>query len=303
MVKQAACDAASNSSGFVPGSPLKRVPNEYSAETFPLSVAIAPRPLLTSPSQCIVADRTICCEVFTRTPLRWVESFRQWYCIPALIQTHSGATVCFALACALLLASCGPRQPQIPSIRPAPQYRLIDQQNRPISSSQFDGKVQIVTFLFPYCTSYCPLIAAHLVQLEKRFKKAGLADGAELVAFNLDSDGSGPPQMRAFMSQYGWNSRDTYWEYLTGSPKQIRRIVSGGYMVGYQRVDRPDESTHAPKRVNPLARRAHVSYDVIHNDLLEVVDCRGEIREIYDNAEKVPDGDLIRLVRRLEQEE
>jgi len=59
IVKQAARMPASSSSGFVPGSPLNRVPNEYSAVIFPLPVSIVPWPLATSPSQRTVEVRAM----------------------------------------------------------------------------------------------------------------------------------------------------------------------------------------------------------------------------------------------------
>lgn len=45
----------------------------------------------------------------------------------------------------------------------APNYRLTNQLGRTVDSSQFLGKVQVVTVLFPYCTDVCPLLAAHLL--------------------------------------------------------------------------------------------------------------------------------------------
>ncbi|MEJ2436356.1 MAG: SCO family protein [Pseudolabrys sp.] len=53
--------------------------------------------------------------------------------------------------------------PKLADLGPAPQYTLTNQLGQTVSSKRFAGKVQVVTFLFPYCTTYCPLIAAHLM--------------------------------------------------------------------------------------------------------------------------------------------
>ena len=42
---------------------------------------------------------------------------------------------------------------------PAPSFTLTDQTGHAIASTHFRGKVQVVSFLFPYCTTDCPLLA------------------------------------------------------------------------------------------------------------------------------------------------
>ena len=199
----------------------------------------------------------------------------------------------------------------MPVVRAAPGYVLQNQLGRSTTSAAFNGKVQIVTFLFPYCTSYCPLIAAELVRLERDLKNANLSDGVRIVSFNVDPSGSGPAQLQAFMKEYGWDPRDMRWEFLTGSPAEIHRVVYSGYMVFYQRESLAQESRDAakerkegvyrpqPSSKNELADKAHVDYDVIHNDVLELVDQHGRIRKIYDDAEKVPEQELFSDIREL----
>lgn len=199
------------------------------------------------------------------------------------------------------------------TIRPAPRYELTNQLQQPVSSNAFAGKVQIVTFLFPYCTTYCPLIASNLVRFEGILKAAGIAQDVRLVTFNLDPGGSGPAQMRAFMQEYGWNPRDPHWQFLTGTPATIRQVVSGGYMVDYARESLAEEAhdealarargdyVPEPEVENDVATKANVNYDIVHNDMMELVGPRGNIRKIYDAAERVPDDQLLDAVDALKR--
>jgi hypothetical protein len=60
MVKQPACAAPINSSGFVPRTSPKRVAKEYGVlESTPLSVEIVPLPSLSDPFQTAEALRTM----------------------------------------------------------------------------------------------------------------------------------------------------------------------------------------------------------------------------------------------------
>ncbi|MBI1179692.1 MAG: redoxin domain-containing protein [Alphaproteobacteria bacterium] len=197
--------------------------------------------------------------------------------------------------------------PEEPVLGQAPTYTLKNQVGDTVSSSQFAGKVRVVTFLFPYCRTYCPLITAHLIGFEHLLEQNGLADKVQLVAFNLAPGDAGQDVMQAYLKQYGWDPQDTRWQYLTGSPSEIRKVVRFGYHVDFERVQEEDgaddaasaiegqpEGGMAPqvKVANPLADRADPGYDVGHNDALIVVDPRGRIRKIFDEADVLSNDEL-----------
>lgn len=222
------------------------------------------------------------------------------------------AVICLALGGALGwdlgTRSAHPRPAPAPVLGRAPAYHgLINQLGQPVDSTRFAGKVQVVTFLFPYCTTYCPLIAAHLVGLENLLKIARLQDRVQIVAFDVDPAGTGPAQMRAFLKEYGWNPRDLRWQYLTGSPAVIRKIVTGGFHIAYEKVPAGadaeaalgPEQTPQPEVVNPLAERAKVDYDISHNDALILVDPKGRVRHIYTQADVVSNAELLARIQAL----
>lgn len=195
----------------------------------------------------------------------------------------------------------------LPELGRAPDYQgLSNQLGQTVGSRRFRGKVQLVTFEFAYCRTYCPLITAHLVGLERALRGTPLEDRVELVSFNVDPAGTRPPQMRAFLEQYGWDPHDPHWQYLTGKPETIRHIVTDGFHVFYQKVsdDEPSSGsgpaqTPQPEVSNPLADRVQPGYDVTHNDALIVVGPQGEIRRIFDQADVLSSDRLLRIIRSL----
>lgn len=200
---------------------------------------------------------------------------------------------------------------KLPDMGGVPNYMLTDQLGRQVSSTAFDGKVRVVAFLFPYCTGYCPLIAHNFVSLERVLKAAGIADRVQLVAFNVDPANTGPAQMKTFQEQYGWNPNDTHWEYLTGPPDEIRRIVTDSYHISYQKVSNESENkeiekekkegSYVPEPVvgNKMADEANVNYDIIHNDALVIVDTKGRIRKYFDDANRVSNDQIMDVVYQL----
>lgn len=191
----------------------------------------------------------------------------------------------------------------------APSYALQDQNGRRVSSAEFAGKVQVVSYLFPYCTTYCPTTVQTLVRLRRELAAAGLfGSRVQFVIFNVDPAGSGPAELRTFLRQYGVDPTERGWAYLTGTPRQIREVVHDGFHVYYDKVSLREQAreiarqralgtyTDRPRQPNALAEKAEVDYDVVHNDYLQIVAPDGRILQILDGNKATAAG-LSRAVR------
>jgi cytochrome oxidase Cu insertion factor (SCO1/SenC/PrrC family) len=125
----------------------------------------------------------------------------------------------------------------------APSFTLSDQAGRPVSLASLRGKVVLLTFLDPVCTSDCPLIA-------QEFRAADQLLGAssrqvELVAIVANPVYRSAAYTRAFNAQEGLG-RLPNWRFLTGSLLQLQQAwknygitaesVPGGGMVAHNDV-------------------------------------------------------------------
>jgi cytochrome oxidase Cu insertion factor (SCO1/SenC/PrrC family) len=216
---------------------------------------------------------------------------------------------------AVLYALLGPSshrpasEPEPESYGTAPSYTLTDQHGRSFSSSVLRGRIQVVSYLFPYCTTSCPLTARMLAETEQLADRAGLSDRVVFVAFNVDPEGAGPAELSAFLRQEGISPDDPSWHYLTGGPGQIRRIVTDGFHVFYQKVSLAEQEkveadekaagdySPQPTQPNALADRTHVDYDVVHNDVIEIVDSDGMIRAVIAEGSGATPDEIITAVR------
>ncbi len=203
-------------------------------------------------------------------------------------------------------------KPLLPSLGVAPAFHNFrNQLGQQVSSAQFHGKVQVVTFLYPYCTSYCPLLADHLIGLETLLAEAGWQNQVQIVAFNVDPWHSGSRQARAFLREYGWHPHDLHWQFLSAKPRSMLRVVRAGYHVDFQQVSLASErldiasakasGTYIPQPevANPLATRVHPEYDIVHNDVLVLIDPKGRIRWMSTEADTVSNRSLLPLIQAL----
>jgi cytochrome oxidase Cu insertion factor (SCO1/SenC/PrrC family) len=106
----------------------------------------------------------------------------------------------------------------------APAFSLTDQHGRDVTLASLRGKVVLLTFLDPVCTSDCPLEA-------QEFRQAGQLLGAadrrvELVAIVANPVDYQLGYTQAFDRQEGLDGVPN-WLYLTGSPAQLAQVWRG----------------------------------------------------------------------------
>jgi cytochrome oxidase Cu insertion factor (SCO1/SenC/PrrC family) len=127
------------------------------------------------------------------------------------------------------------------NVRP-PDVPLLEQHGRPISFEKLHGKVLLVTYLDPVCTTDCPVIAQELKQADSLL--GGEARDVDLVAINANPLYRSPAYLRAFDRQERLEQLPN-WIYLTGSVGELRRLWSSfGVEIyvpgGGAMVDHPD---------------------------------------------------------------
>jgi cytochrome oxidase Cu insertion factor (SCO1/SenC/PrrC family) len=125
----------------------------------------------------------------------------------------------------------------------APAFQLTDQSGRQVSLASLRGKVVLLTFLDPVCTSDCPLIAQEFRAADQML--GAQARSAVLVAIVANPIYRTVAYTRAFDSQERLNTLPN-WLFLTGSPGQLQQawrnygiaaqILPAGGMIGHSDV-------------------------------------------------------------------
>jgi cytochrome oxidase Cu insertion factor (SCO1/SenC/PrrC family) len=104
---------------------------------------------------------------------------------------------------------------------PAKAFQLTDQHGRAVSLASLHGKVVLLTFLDPVCTSDCPLIA-------QEFRAAGQLLGASARQVELVAVVANPVYHQvAYTQAFDRQERLTQvpnWLYLTGSVPQLQQV-------------------------------------------------------------------------------
>jgi cytochrome oxidase Cu insertion factor (SCO1/SenC/PrrC family) len=122
----------------------------------------------------------------------------------------------------------------------APAFQLTNQHGHLVSLASLRGKVVLLTFLDPVCTSDCPLIAQEFKQADQLL--GGQARQVELVAVVTNPVYHQLAYTQAFDREERLAGLPN-WQYLTGSVPQLRQvwrhygiaaqILPAGGMIGH----------------------------------------------------------------------
>ena len=104
---------------------------------------------------------------------------------------------------------------------PAANFTLTSQDGRQVSLASLRGKVVLLTFLDPVCTTDCPLIAQEMRAADTML--GGKASDTELVAVVANPTYLSLAYTKAFTSQEDL-SQVPNWLYLTGSLSQLTTV-------------------------------------------------------------------------------
>jgi cytochrome oxidase Cu insertion factor (SCO1/SenC/PrrC family) len=137
----------------------------------------------------------------------------------------------------------------------APNFTLTSQAGRPVSLASLRGKVVLLTFLDPVCTTDCPIIAAEMRAADTLL--GSKASDAELVAVVANPTYTSLAYTRAFDLQEELNTVPN-WLYLTGTVSQLAAVW---HHYGIEVEDLPAGAMAA------------------HNDIAFVISAKGELQQ------------------------
>jgi protein SCO1/2 len=100
-----------------------------------------------------------------------------------------------------------------------PDFKLRNQDGRPIHLGQFKGKSLLVTFIYTRCPSpdFCPRVTRNFAQLEKQLSaNPALYSKSHLLCISFDPEHDTPARLRAYGATYmGSDAKNAFahWEF------------------------------------------------------------------------------------------
>ena len=158
---------------------------------------------------------------------------------------------------------------------PAPDFQLVDQDQRPVTLAALRGFFVVLDFIYTTCPGPCPILTSSHVTLQRSLSPE-LRARTRFVSISLDPEQDTPQVLRTYASARGVDLAT--WSFLTGPPAQVADVVSR-YGVG---TVRQSDGT------------------INHLVITFLIDANGQVAQRYVGLEHPPQelvGDLEKLLR------
>lgn len=112
-----------------------------------------------------------------------------------------------------------------------PDFKLLNQDGRPLSLGRYNGKALLVTFIYTRCPlpEYCTLMSTNFAEINRELEMdAALKGRARLLSVSIDPARDTPRVLRSYGAAHtGKYSEETFdtWEFATGDPAEVRRLA------------------------------------------------------------------------------
>ncbi|MGM0921513.1 MAG: SCO family protein [Bacillota bacterium] len=176
-----------------------------------------------------------------------------------------------------LLSGCGSS-----GIKGALNYEIddfsyINQDGRKVGLNDLKGEIWVANFIFTSCDTVCPPMTAHMTELQKQLKEAGL--DVRLISFSVDPEVDTPEKLKEFAGRYPLSLEN--WDFLTGySQKEIDNFAKSSFKTIVQKPEGQDQ--------------------VIHGTLFYLIDQNGKVMKDYDGVENVAYDEIIDDVKKIQ---
>lgn len=162
-----------------------------------------------------------------------------------------------------------------------PPFHFIDEDGKPFTNKDVEGKVLIVDFFFTKCTSICPRMSVQMQQLQLQLDAPDYAD-VLFLSHTVDPDNDTPAVLKAYAKRLQADPKR--WKFLTGHAPDIYRQGNLGYLLS------ADQDSSAAE-------------NFVHSPQFVLVDKRHHIRGMYDGTDSDAMRDLLTDLKMLLREE
>ncbi len=105
----------------------------------------------------------------------------------------------------------------------APDFTLIDQNNKEISLTDYSGRPVFVTFIYTNCPDACPLILKSKEEMVESFEKGMGETGLVIMAITVDPDVDTPDVLKTYANKLALDEQDLH--LLTGKPETVKKAL------------------------------------------------------------------------------
>lgn len=179
---------------------------------------------------------------------------------------------------------------------PAPAWLLVDQNERPIASDSFKGKVVVANFIYTHCPDICSTLSVEMQRLQTRLRDEGLlGTQVQLLSFTTDPARDTSAVLRSYAQ--GFKADPDAWRFLSGPEQTLIPLIVDDFKLGVQVLPPKNEDHSAHGQGHDST--GEQAYEVMHSGRFVLIDPQGRMRAYYEGETLALDA-VVRDIRQLQ---
>ena len=161
---------------------------------------------------------------------------------------------------------------KLPVLSYVQDFSFIDQDGKPFTDHDVEGKVYVTEYFFTTCKGLCPIMNASMKVIFEKFKGD---QGFEILSHTSMPDTDSVPLLKAYERRILKEEVNHSWHFLTGSKDSLYKMARQSYLLD-----------------NEKNNSVNIKEQFIHTQFFALVDKQKRVRGVYD-ALKVEELDKL----------
>ena len=149
---------------------------------------------------------------------------------------------------------------KLPVISYVEPFKLTNQDGKPVSERELEGKVCLVEYFYTTCKSICPYMNNNMKKVYEQYKNL---PGFLIVSYTSDPETDSAQRLKAYADSLKVDTN--HWWFLTGRKDSLYKLARNSY-----KLDDPKNNLQS------------IDDQFIHTQIWALVDKNGQVRKYYD---------------------
>lgn len=172
------------------------------------------------------------------------------------------------------------REASAENIHTISDFTFTNQDGKPVSKSDFDGKIYAANFFFTSCPGICPAMTKNMFKVQQAFERD---DDVKMVSYSVMPWADSVAALKNYEKTF--NIKNGMWELVTGNTSQIYELARKSYFAEEEAGFNSD------------------STEFLHTEHILLIDKEGYIRGVYNGTLALEIERMIEDIKILKKED
>ena len=156
-------------------------------------------------------------------------------------------------------------------------FAFINQDGKPFTNKDVEGKVYVAEYFFTTCRGACPIMNRNMKLVYDAFKDK---DDFLILSHTCQPEVDSVTQLKKYADSMGVNT--SRWVFLTGRKDSLYNMARVSYTID-----------------DPLNNVSRIEDQFLHSQFFALVDREGKVKKIYDGMKESEVKKLIKKIKRM----